>query len=92
MNYSPKLQIAQTECACRLLGVRFSISLASEPDWRLDFRQITNTDIFVETHEQLIARLHRLRDGTLLVLDRSAHQILSPLDISNLFVRHAFVG
>ena len=86
MEYSPKLQIAQTECACRLLGVRLSISLASEPDWRLDFRRITNTDIFVETHEQLIARLHRLRDGTLRVLDRSAHQILSPLDIGNLFV------
>ncbi len=59
------LEIASlTAIACRLTGTELEVSTTKPADWMAQFSSASDVQPFVESHEQLVARLANMRDGT----------------------------
>jgi RHH-type transcriptional regulator, proline utilization regulon repressor / proline dehydrogenase / delta 1-pyrroline-5-carboxylate dehydrogenase len=75
---------ALTSIACRLAGVELEVSSTHPADWMAQFSSASDVQPFVESHEQLVARLGKMRDGTLRAI--GIDQEFRPDQIGNVYV------
>jgi RHH-type transcriptional regulator, proline utilization regulon repressor / proline dehydrogenase / delta 1-pyrroline-5-carboxylate dehydrogenase len=73
-----------TSVACRLVGVELEISVAKSADWHSTFAAASDIQPLVESHERLVSRIKKMRDGTIRAIKVS--EVFRPDEIGNVHV------
>ncbi|MEQ1905937.1 MAG: hypothetical protein ABL888_17240, partial [Pirellulaceae bacterium] len=81
-----------TSVACRLSGVELEISVATSADWHSTFAAASDIQPLVESHERLVSRIKKMRDGTIRAINVS--EVFRPDEIGNVYVtrEHPFAN
>jgi RHH-type proline utilization regulon transcriptional repressor/proline dehydrogenase/delta 1-pyrroline-5-carboxylate dehydrogenase len=69
-----------------MFRVPLVISLPGLVDWIPDYQRITSAEVRIESHAELVARLSKLRDGTIRLVHATPEERLQPPEIGNLYV------